>query len=75
MHVPRQVHFDAIYKILRHLKGSPGKGLLFQKHGHLQGEAYTDGNWDGSLVDRCSTSGYCTSVGGNLVTWRHKKQM
>jgi hypothetical protein len=29
---------------------------------------------DGSIMDRWSTSGYCTSVGGNLVTWRSKKQ-
>jgi len=28
----------------------------------------------GSLKDRRSTSGYCTFVGGNLVTWRSKKQ-
>ena len=28
----------------------------------------------GSITDRRSTSGYCTFVGGNLVTWRSKKQ-
>lgn len=28
---------------------------------------------DGSITDRISTSGYCTFVGGNLVTWRSKK--
>ncbi|KAL0544417.1 hypothetical protein IC582_019532 [Cucumis melo] len=28
----------------------------------------------GSVVDRKSTSGYCTFVWGNLVTWRSKKQ-
>jgi len=26
------------------------------------------------VTDRRSTSGYCTFVGGNLVTWRSKKQ-
>ena len=26
------------------------------------------------MVDRKSTSGYCTLLGGNLVTWRSKKQ-
>ena len=28
----------------------------------------------GSIVDRRSTSGYCTFLGGNLVTWRSKNQ-
>jgi hypothetical protein len=29
--------------------------------------------WAGSF-DRKSTTGFCTSVGGNLVTWKSKKQ-
>ncbi|RVW73031.1 Retrovirus-related Pol polyprotein from transposon RE1 [Vitis vinifera] len=37
-------------------------------------EAFTDANWAESVVDRHSTSSYCTFVGGNLVTWRNKKQ-
>ena len=35
-------------------------------------EACTDSNWAESIVDRKSTSGYCTFVWGNLVTWRSK---
>ena len=37
-------------------------------------EAFTDADWAGSVDDRRSTSGYCTFIGGNLVTWRSKKQ-
>jgi len=56
------------------LKTSPGKGLLFAKHSHLRVEAYTDADWAEFVTDRRSTSGYFTFVGGNLVTWRSKKQ-
>ena len=73
MHSPGQDHFDAVYRILRYLKGTPGKGLLFEDRSHLEVEVYTDADWAGSVTDRRSTSGYCTFVGGNLVTWRSKK--
>ena len=74
MHAPRSSHLEAVHHILRYLKGSPGKGILFGRHGHLRVEAYTDADWAGSVTDRRSTSGYCTFVGGNLVSWRSKKQ-
>ncbi|KAJ7951046.1 Retrovirus-related Pol polyprotein from transposon TNT 1-94 [Quillaja saponaria] len=74
MHDPRSDHLDAVHRILRYLKSAPGKGLLFENNRSLKLEAYTDADWAGSLDDRRSTSGYCTFVGGNLVSWRSKKQ-
>ena len=67
MHAPGHEHLEAFFRILRYLKGSPGRGLLYKNHGHLQVEGYTDADWVGSVTDRRSTSGYCTFVGGNLV--------
>lgn len=74
MHDPRKPHMDAVERILRYLKSTPGKGILFSNNGHLRVEGYTDVDWAGSADDRTSTSGYFTFVGGNLVTWRSKKQ-
>lgn len=37
-------------------------------------EGYTDTDWARSITGRRSISGYFTFVGGNLVTWRSKKQ-
>lgn len=48
--------------------------MFFKKGESREIEAYTNANWAGSVVDRRSTSGYCTYVWGNLVTWRSKKQ-
>ena len=74
MHSPGQKHFEAAYRVVRYLKGTPGKGLIFKKNSGLQVDIYTDADWAGCINDRRSTSGICTFLGGNLVTWRSKKQ-
>ena len=74
MHNPSEDHMGAVIRILRYLKSSLGKGLLFSKNAHLDIEGYTDADWARNILDRKSTSGYFTFVGGNLVTWRSKKQ-
>ena len=74
MHAPRVSHMHAAQRVLRFLKGTVGRRLLFSRHSTLNLEVYTDANYDGSIVDRRSTSGYCTLLGGNLITWRSKKQ-
>ena len=73
MHSPKEAHLEAVYKILRYLKGSPGKGLLFKKNEDRIMEVFTDADWAGSVEDKRSTTGYCTYVWGNLVTWRRNK--
>jgi Reverse transcriptase (RNA-dependent DNA polymerase) len=74
MQSPSEAHMEAVNRILRYLKGSPGRGLQFMKHGHLKMSGYTDADWTGNVTDRKSMDGYFTFVGDNLVTWRNKKQ-
>ncbi|RVX13233.1 Retrovirus-related Pol polyprotein from transposon RE1 [Vitis vinifera] len=74
MHDPREPHLQAAYRVLHYLKGNPEKGILFKKNNTLALEACIDADYAGSLVDRRSTTGYCIFLGGNLVTWRSKKQ-
>jgi hypothetical protein len=75
MHEPRSGHMDVGHRILRYLKGTPGKGLLFKANGHLAIDGYSDVDWASCLDDRRSTSYYFVFVGGNLVAWRSKKQL
>ncbi|KAL6191912.1 hypothetical protein ACLB2K_038301 [Fragaria x ananassa] len=74
MHNPSEDHMNAVMRILRYLNSAPGKCLVFRNHGYLRSSGYTDVDWAGNITDRRSTSGYFTFVGGNLVTWRSKKQ-
>ena len=60
MHDPRKPHLQIVYRVLHYLKGNPRKGILFKKNNTLTLEAYTDADYAGFLVDRKSTTGYCT---------------
>nr|CAN66727.1 hypothetical protein VITISV_041956 [Vitis vinifera] len=60
MHSPTEEHMEAVYRILKYLKMTPGKGLFFRKTENRDTEAVH--------------FGYCSFVWGNLVTWRSKKQ-
>jgi hypothetical protein len=67
MQAPRKLHLNAIDRILRYLKGSPGKGIWMKNNMSNIVCGYSDADWAGSF-DRKSTTGYCTFVGGNVVT-------
>ncbi|CAA0841419.1 cysteine-rich RLK (RECEPTOR-like protein kinase) 8 [Striga hermonthica] len=51
-----------------------GRGVLYRKNENLDVVGYTDADWARNPTDRRSTSGYFTLIGGNLVTWKSKKQ-
>jgi hypothetical protein len=74
MHNPSEEHMKAVMRIMRYLKGTPGQGVKFVKHIYNEIEGYTGADWADNIVDRKSTAEYFTFVGGNLVTWRSKKQ-
>ncbi|XP_070672510.1 secreted RxLR effector protein 161-like [Malus domestica] len=74
MHAPTVTHLHVVKKILRYLKGSIRRGILMRNNGSTQIQGYTDADWAGNALDRKSTTGYCTFLVGNLVTWKSKKQ-
>lgn len=85
MGAPRIPHWQAVLQIIRYLKGAPGQGLIFRNQGHLHLSrysdpdslkviGYSDADWAGCPMDRRSTTGYCVFLGGNLISWKSKKQ-
>ncbi|KAL0641361.1 hypothetical protein Bca4012_102705 [Brassica carinata] len=74
MQAPKVHHWKMVDRILRYLSGSHGQGVWMGCNGSTEVVGYCDANWAGDRVDRRSTTGYCTFIGGNLVTWKSKKQ-
>ncbi|KAA0053629.1 Beta-galactosidase [Cucumis melo var. makuwa] len=56
MQAPYEKHMEAVNRILRYLKNTPGKGLMFRKTNGKTIEAYTDSDWARSVIDRKSSA-------------------
>ncbi|KAA0057482.1 putative mitochondrial protein [Cucumis melo var. makuwa] len=74
MAAPRTIHFTAVLRILRYIKGTLGHGLQFSSQSSLVLSGYSDADWVGDPTDRRSTTGYCFYLGDSLISWRSKKQ-
>ena len=59
---PMEEHMEAVHQILKYLKMTPRKGLLFKKNGCKDIVLYFDAGWARSQIDRKSTIEYCSLV-------------
>ena len=60
--------------VLRYLKGTIDYGLNYEKRDGIEFTSHSDFDWEGSVVDRKSTSGCCFSLGLAVVSWFSRKQ-
>ncbi|KAJ0852480.1 putative RNA-directed DNA polymerase [Helianthus annuus] len=74
MHSPKEVHLNLALRLLRYLKKSPGKGLIFKKSINLELIGFADSDWAKCLTTRKSVTGFCIFLGDCLVSWKSKKQ-
>ena len=71
---PTTVHWAAVLRILRYLRGTQFQSLLFSSTSSLELRAYSDADWAGDPEDRKSTTGFCIFLGDSLISWKSKKQ-
>jgi hypothetical protein len=71
---PTITHYETACRVVRYLKGTPGRGLFFSRSSALQILGFADADWANCVDSRRSTSGYCFFLGNSLISWRAKKQ-
>jgi hypothetical protein len=72
MHAPRTSYLEVVIKILRYLKGTPGKEKMMKTNNSNDVYGYSDVDCVESF-DRKSTTDFYAFVGRNLVKWKSKK--
>ncbi|KAL9228263.1 hypothetical protein vseg_003863 [Gypsophila vaccaria] len=74
VHAPRQEHLAAVYKVVRYIKGGPGRGLIINRNCDLQVRGYSDSDYANCPLTGKSISGYYVCLGNSPIAWRAKKQ-
>src|SRR5579871_1080763 len=72
MQKPGRLHWLALKRIMKYLKGTVDYGLVFYQgdiaNDKITIEAYCDADWAGNLDDRKSTSGYVIKLGDTAIS-------
>ena len=71
---PRNVHLIAAKNIMRYLRGIVDCELKCEENQKINLEGYVDLDWEGSAIDRKSTSGCCFSMGSGAISWFSRKE-
>jgi len=67
-------HWAAIKRVLRYVKGSMDKGLVFDKNSSCALQGFSDADWPGDHETRRSTTGFTFIFGGAAVSCGSKLQ-
>ncbi|XP_019416353.1 PREDICTED: uncharacterized protein LOC109327634 [Lupinus angustifolius] len=71
---PTTFHQNAVYRVLKYLKNSPGQGLFFSNNNITTIKGYSDSDWAACLDTRKSITVWCFFMGSALISWKSKKQ-
>ena len=74
MESPRQVHLQAVKRIMCYIKGTATFGVFYSSSKKIEIVIYSDSDWDGDSNERKSISDNCFMIGNIVCLWLSKKQ-
>uniref|UniRef100_A0A2N9F121 Reverse transcriptase Ty1/copia-type domain-containing protein n=1 Tax=Fagus sylvatica TaxID=28930 RepID=A0A2N9F121_FAGSY len=74
MHSPTMAHYKLVKRILRYVRGTTSLGIIIHASSTLDLYGFSDADWAGCPTTRRSTTGFCTFLGSNCISWSAKKQ-
>ena len=67
-------HYQVVKRILIYIHGTIDYGIRILANSPIDLYAFSDADWVGCPNTRWSTTGLCTFLGGNCLSWSAKKQ-
>lgn len=74
MERPTSVHVEAVKRIIKYLKGTLNFGLFYYSNTTFDVRCYSDADYAGCVETRRSTTGYCITMGGSILSWCSERQ-
>ena len=63
------VHLMVAKHVVRYLKGTVDYGLKYEANQKINLDGYVDSYWEGSAIDKKSTSRCCFSMRSGVISW------
>lgn len=74
MEKPTDEHVAAVKRVIKYLKKTINFGLFYFSNTTFDVRCYSDADFAGCLDTRRSTTGYCITIGGSLLSWCSERQ-
>ncbi|XP_065368828.1 uncharacterized protein LOC135961258 [Calliphora vicina] len=71
---PGRPHWEAVKRVMRYLKGTIDKGIVYKKQTEDEIKGFCDADWAGDVDDRKSTTGYVFVYQSGAISWSTRKQ-
>lgn len=74
MEKPTDAHVAAVKRVIKYIKKTLNVGLFYFSNTTFEVRCYSDADFAGCVDTRRSTTGFCITLGGSLLSWCSERQ-